>query len=250
MPLRVVDICRYPVKGLSAEHLVRTVLTRGEGVPHDRRFAIARDTTDFDPERPAWRPKTDFLMLMRDAKLAELRSSFDDASGVLTIERGGEPAVRANITEPAGRAEVAAFFAAFMAARGAPKLVEAAGHMFSDARRKVVSVINLASVRELERVMGRAVDPIRFRANLTLDGAPAWAEFAWTGREIAAGRARLRVVGPIDRCAATMVNPATAERDLNIPRALKRAFGHVDMGVYAEVVDGGAVTIGDAVIPP
>ena len=42
MPPRVVDICRYPVKGLSAEHLERAVLARGEGVPHDRRFAIAR----------------------------------------------------------------------------------------------------------------------------------------------------------------------------------------------------------------
>ncbi len=29
---------------------------------------------------------------------------------------------------------------------------------------------------------------------------------------------------------------------MNIPLALKRGFGHVNMGVYAKVVDGGEVT--------
>lgn len=256
MAIRVVDICRYPVKGLSAERLERVALSRGEGLPHDRRFAIAHADVRFDPERPEWLPKTNFLMLMRDEKLARLRTRFDDESGTLTIERDGKRLVRAKITEPAGRARIGEFFAAFMAdaARGAPKVLEAPGHTFSDASRKpgtntykYVSIVNLASVRELERFVGRPVDPIRFRANVYLDGAPAWAEFDWTGREIAVGGARLCVVSPIDRCAATMVNPTTAERDLNVPRALKRGFGHVDMGVYAEVIAGGEVAAGDAV---
>ena len=258
MAIRVVDIRRYPVKGLSAERLERVTLSRGEGLPHDRRFAIAHGDVRFDPERPEWLPKTNFLMLMRDEKLARLRTRFDDESGTLTIERDGKQVVRAKITEPAGRARLGAFFAAFMAdaARGAPKVLEAPGHMFSDASRrpgtntyKYVSIVNLASVRELERFVGRPVDPIRFRANVYLDGAPAWSEFDWTGRDIAVGGARLSVVSPIDRCAATMVNPTTAERDLNVPRALKRGFGHVNMGIYAEVTKGGEVTAGDAVEP-
>ena len=60
------------------------------------------------------------------------------------------------------------------------------------------------------------------------------------------GGARLRVARPIERCAATNVNPATAERDLNLPRALMRGFGHVHMGVYAAVTEGGEVAVGDA----
>ena len=258
MAIRVVDIRRYPVKGLSAERLERVTLSPGEGLPHDRRFAIAHGTTHFDPERPEWLPKTNFLMLMRDEKLARLRTRFDDESGTLTIERDGNQVVRAKITDPAGRARIGAFFAALMAdaARGAPKVIEAPGHMFSDASRrpgsntyKYVSIVNLASVRELERFVGSPVDPIRFRANVYLDGAPAWTEFDWTGREITLGGARLCVVSPIDRCAATMVNPTTAERDLNVPRALKRGFGHVDLGIYAEVTEGGEVAAGDAVEP-
>jgi len=98
-------------------------------------------------------------------------------------------------------------------------------------------------------VVGRAIDPIRFRANLYIDGAPEWAEFGWAGREVTVGGARLRIVRPIERCAATNVNPATAVRDLNLPLALKRGFGHVTMGVFAVVTAGGEVAVGDAVEP-
>ena len=255
MPIEVVDIRRYPVKGLSAEPLERVVLSPAKGLPNDRRFAIAHGTTDFDPEHPAWLHKSNFLTLLRDEKLARLRTRFDDETGVLTIERDGEAVLRANITGPEGRAAAARFFAEFMAGgvRGTPTVVEADGHMFTDAPQKpgtntykYVSIVNLASVRELERFVGRPVDPIRFRANVYLDGAPAWAELGWAGREIAVGGARLRVARPIERCAATNVNPATAERDLNLPRALMRGFGHVDMGIYAAVTEGGEVAVGDA----
>ncbi len=49
------------------------------------------------------------------------------------------------------------------------------------------------------------------------------------------------------RCAATQVNPDTAERDCNVPKELQQAFGHADLGVYAEIESGGLVRIGDAV---
>ena len=63
-------------------------------------------------------------------------------------------------------------------------------------------------------------------------------------------RADTEVVGPIDRCAATCVDPETARRDLNVPLFLQRGFGHVDMGVYASVCGAGAVAKGDPVTPP
>ena len=90
MPISVAAICRYPIKGLSPEPLERVALTSGESLPQDRRFAIARASTRFDPEQPKWLPKTDFFMLMRDEKLAQLRTRFYEQSGLLTIERDGQ----------------------------------------------------------------------------------------------------------------------------------------------------------------
>src|SRR5689334_15822549 len=116
----IAAIYRYPVKGLSPEPLERARLASGRCLPHDRRFAIALPSTRFDPARPEWLSKTHFVMLMRDEKLARLRTAFDAESGALTIrdagngdaEPGGTVAVRADLTAPEGRRQVGEFLAA------------------------------------------------------------------------------------------------------------------------------------------
>jgi uncharacterized protein YcbX len=248
---------RYPVKGLSPEPLAQAALTKGKCIPHDRRYALARAATVFDPTNPEWLVKTSFFMLMRDEKLAQLRTRFDDATGTFTIEREGQRLLAVSIDEAAGRQAIEAFFAGFVAELpgGPPRLVESPGHTFSDARQKpnattyhYVSLVNLASVAELERVVGTKVDPVRFRANVWFDGAPAWSELDWSDTDIAIGTARLRVVAPITRCPATAVNPATALRDLDIPQVLQQEFAHRYMGVYAEVVGDGTIAPGDRLV--
>jgi hypothetical protein len=131
MTISVVDICRYPVKGLNAESLERVTLAAGQGLPHDRRFAIAHGSTRFDREVPEWLPKTSFFMLMRDEKLALLRASFDAEKSKLKIERAGKQVVSADPTDLVGRTLIAEFFSGYLAgsARGAPKLLEAEGHI-------------------------------------------------------------------------------------------------------------------------
>src|ERR1700756_5636913 len=212
MAASVTAIYRYPVKGLSAERMVRVALVPGECLPHDRRFAIALGSTLFDPQRPEWLSKIHFIMLMRDEKLAQLQTRFDAKSGVLTIAENGRVLLRERMTETGGCRLIAEFFAGFLepAVNGPLRVVEAAGHAFADARRKpnattdkYVSLINRASIAALEAAMGVPVDPIRFRANIYFDGAAAWSEHDWVDNEITVGAARLRVISPITRCAAT-----------------------------------------------
>jgi uncharacterized protein YcbX len=122
-----------------------------------------------------------------------------------------------------------------------------AGHSFSDVARKVVSIINLASVRALENMVDHPVHPLRFRANLYVEGWPAWHESDLLDQTITIGETRLKVVKRITRCAAVNVDPDTAARDLAIPQALMRRFGHTECGIYAEVIAGGAIAVGDAI---
>lgn len=263
MATSIAAIYRYPVKGLSPEPLDRVALRRGECLPHDRRFAIALPSTRFDPECPEWLPKTHFVMLMRDETLARLETRFDPVSGDLTVKlrdaAGEAAALRVCLGEPEGRRALAAFLDDFLgpAVEHPLRIVEAPGHAFADARRKpnattgqYVSLINLASLAALEAALGKPVDPLRFRANVYVAGAPAWSELGWEGGEITLGAARLKVVSAITRCAATGVDPATGERDLDVVAALQRSFGHNLMGVYAEVATGADIAIGDELVAP
>ena len=244
----ITAIYRYPVKGLGPERLDEAVLTAGGTIAGDRRYAIENGPSGFDPARPAYLPKNRFLMLMRNERLAELRTAFAEASHTLVVTAERREAARGDLRTPQGRAAIERFFAAFCAdeLRGPPKVLSAAGHSFSDVARKVISIINLASVAAIEDIVGGPVHPLRFRANLYVAGWPAWGERDLVGREIAVGRtARLRVVKRIERCAATNVDPDTGLRDLAIPHTLLRACGHTDCGIYGEVVTGGAIRAGD-----
>ena len=121
------------------------------------------------------------------------------------------------------------------------------GHSFCDQRRKVVSLINLASLRDYEAKVGARRHRRRFRSNVWFSGAPAWSERDWVGQQLQVGGAVLRVTRPITRCPATEVNPETAERDAEPLDELRRLYDHVELGVHAEVVEGGRFAVGDAI---
>jgi hypothetical protein len=237
----VQQICRFPVKGLNAETLERVELTSGQGLPDDRRFAIAYGL--------GTGAKRGFFDLVQEERLAQLRVAYDAAGPGLTLSRQGRQVVSANPCDQTGRILLNQFFAGFLAGtqRGAPSFQEVGDDDRDAALPNPVSLISLASIRDLERVARQPVDPRRFRGNILFDGLPAWAEFGWIGREIRIGTARLKVFERIQRCAATNVNPDTAERDMNIPLTLRKGFGHLDLGVYAEVIADGEVKPGDEV---
>ena len=250
MTVSVQALYRYPVKGLSAESLEQVDVRAGEAIPHDRRFAIAHGGAQrLDPANPEWMPKGFFLQVMANEKLATLNTSFDPDTGLLSIHRNRRRVSRGQITEPTGRAVIEQFLAAYMGTqtRGQPKLIECRGQPFSDTKQPFLSIINLASVRDLDRVVGRSVDPMRFRGNILIEGLGPRHELEWVGKTLRVGAATLRVEERTGRCAATNVDPSSGARDMTLPRSMQLAYGHTFCGVYARVVDGGPVARGDDV---
>jgi hypothetical protein len=250
------NLYRYPIKGLSPEPLTEIAVSHAHGLPFDRAYALALGTTRFDPQAPEPLDKGYFLMLRKNEKLAALATRLDPATGRLTIRHRGECVLDAAVTEAAGQAAVADFMFAWLgeATAGRPRLVSAAGHKFTDVSvvspvmMKAISVINLASVRSLEAATGTQVHPLRFRANIYIDGVPPWAELDWVGRQIEIGGVRFRGALRTRRCAAIDVNPETAARDTNLPKAIMQHVGHTDLGIYLEVLSDGVCSVGDAVI--
>jgi uncharacterized protein YcbX len=107
-----------------------------------------------------------------------------------------------------------------------------------------VSLIGTASVAALSGVVGADVDITRFRPNVVLATAAPYAEDSWVGREVSLGSAVLRVTMTSPRC--VMVNMATA--DLPEQPGNLVALGRLHdacLGVIAEVVQPGVVSLGD-----
>lgn len=247
---RIASLYRYPVKGMSGERLGRVSVAPGATFPMDRAYALENGPSGFDPAAPAWQPKIKFLCLMRNARIASLRTHYDDATATFTVAKDGQTLMRARLGDAAGRAAVEQFFQNFMGseARGKIRVLEAAGHSFSDVAKKVVSIINLDSIAALGDSIKRTIHPLRFRGNLYVNGWPAWSEAALVDRTLEIGALRLRVVKTIRRCAATEVDPATAERDIDITGALYRLTGKEDCGIYAEVLTDGEIAEGDRIV--
>ena len=248
MSFSIAKLYRYPVKGLSTEALAAADLRPGCGIRFDRAFGLALSTAQYDPTEPQWLPKQNFVTLIAHERLAALYARFDENGGILTIHRGGKQVARGAVATPIGRAMLEEFFRAYLKNEVAatPKLIgSASGAKFFDHPEPALSIIGLATVADIERIVGRPVDPLRFRANIYLSGVPAWAELDWIGKEISIGSARLSVTQRIARCAATNVDPTTGIRDMTIPRDLQRVFNHTYCGVLAAVTSAGSVALGD-----
>lgn len=249
MTAKVKGLYRYPVKGLSPDPLKQVHVKTGETIAFDRAFAIENGKHDFDPGAPKHYPKIKFLMLMRDERLAQLSTKFDEATTTLTISEDGKELAKGDLMAEGGRRAIEAFMSSYMSKelRGEPRIVHAPGFSHSDAPFKLLSIINLATVREVEKLIGKPIDPLRFRGNLYLEGLEPWEDHSWLGKDIRIGGATLKGFHKIPRCAATNVNLESATRDMDIPKTLQRVYDHVDLGLYVEVTEGGLISDGDTV---
>ena len=108
-----------------------------------------------------------------------------------------------------------------------------------------ISILNRASLAALGERLGLPLAMERFRGNVWLDGLAPLRRVRPGRPRLRVGDAVLRVRERITRCKATTVDPATGVSDADTLGALQAGWGHQDFGVYAEVVAGGRVAVGD-----
>ena len=247
----VTALWRHPVKGFTPEPLDVVDLPTGGWFPGDRMFAVENGPSGFERAAPEHLSKGHFTVLMRIAEVAGVRTRWNDAARILDVSAEDHGALAVAVDDPADRAAFEAWLTPLLgeAVTGPLRLISAEGldHRFMDDPRGRVSILNLASVRDFEARVSRPIDPRRFRANVWIEGWPAWIENDGADRDLTLGEARLRGVKPIVRCAATHVDPDTAERDFDLVPALFDHYGHRWCGLYATLAVGGTVRVGDRV---
>jgi hypothetical protein len=224
----VAAIYRYPVKAMAGESLAEAELS-WFGVPGDRRYAFVQSdhTGDFP-----------WLTIRELPALTRYRPAFagdpEKDPPVVTTPGGrtleiADPALAAELSEKARRRV----------------------HLHRDRRGTFdafpISVISLQTVAALGELVGRELDPRRFRQTLVIDAqGGAFAEEAQLGRSLQVGEARLRLSMRDKRCMVVNFDPDSAERDPQVLRALARNRDTC-LGVYATVEAPGAVRAGDPV---
>jgi GntR family transcriptional regulator / MocR family aminotransferase len=245
------NIYLYPVKGLSGQPLATVTLAEGKPLPHDRRFALARPGVPLQVDNPKWAKKGLFVMLMLEEALAKVQTHLDPDTLQFEIRSGNRTMLSVNLNETDANSAVEEYFHQLVPTLpGPPTLIRSKDGHFMDKPDNVISLINLATVRSLEKQWGAEIDPLRFRANLYVDTGRPWEEFDWVEKEIRLGEVTFRVDRKNGRCGATNVNPVSGVRDMDIPASLRANFGHKDLGVYLTVAKGGTIAVNDPLIRP
>lgn len=241
MTQRLARICRHPIKAHGREDLASVLLSVGECLPRDRRWAVAHEAAKLVA---GWNPCNNFH---RGAKAPQLMAITAKSDGDrVTLHHPDRPDLTFRPDDPADLAGFLDWIAPLSPPdRAQPVQIVSAGRGMTDSDFPSVSLHTIASLATLSEQMRTPLSPDRFRGNLWLDGASAFAEFEWIGRDIRIGSAILTIKQRITRCRATMANPETGLVDADTLGTLKTTYGHQDFGVYAVVKQGGTIAVDD-----
>lgn len=248
--LRLAAIVRHPVKSIGHEEIARAGLAPGRVLPFDRVWAVAHAAAKIAPGHGAWAAKMNFLRGVAGPELMAISASSQPEARQITLRHPRAGAITVNLDLPDDAARLIGWLRPLWpASRPAPAFVTAVpDQAMTDVPDPFLSILNLASNRELGARMGLDLSIHRWRGNLWVEGMEPFAEFALVGRRLRIGDALLEVAEPITRCRATCVDPATGREEGDTLKALNEAYGHQDFGVYARVIEAGEIATGDRVV--
>ena len=275
MPPKLTGLFLYPVKSLGGISVPSASLD-ALGLVGDRRFLVIDESGRFLTQRTL--PRMALIATALDATHLTLSTS---ASASVRIPRASDPAAPLRtvsvwqsknlLAEDCGE-PAATFLSDFLNTRcrlvrigptfhrPIPKPSARSGDTVTFADSHPLLVIGESTLADLnDRLLARGAAALpmdRFRPNLVVAGAPAFAEDTWPRLRIG-GTAVFRAGGPCARCTITTTDQATGERDGPEPlRTLasyrRDAADPTDVNFGQNLIHetkSGTLTVGDAVLP-
>ena len=110
-----------------------------------------------------------------------------------------------------------------------------------------VSLLNINSINDFQKKIGKEIEIPRFRGNICMDGIKAWEEREWIGKIIKINNVSFKVEKNIPRCVAINLKPKTDDNSLNLLQFLKKTYNHFDMGIYLTALDDGSISLGNSI---
>jgi uncharacterized protein YcbX len=258
--IRVAALYRYPVKGFTPEATdTLTVLESGR-IAGDRTLAFRFGDSTL-PET-AWSRKYGFTVLANTPGLARLALRLDHHALRLSIHLDGRLLVEDGL-DAAGRRRLCEAIETFVLSLPENPLAahperlplrligDGVTPRFQDSQHGQITLHGRESLASVAQALRQsALDELRFRSNISLEGLDAWGEQDWIGRRIRIGAVQFEVLRPKVRCLATHANPQTGERDLQVMQTLVRAFQQQEPTFAIALTaagPGGEIHVGDKV---
>jgi len=253
----VVALSITPVKATRLRRVDRIDLGR-DGVPGNRRFYLidARDRMINS------KVLGELQQVVADYSDAErtLRLELPDGRVVNSEIRLGDEVTTKFFSQTAqGRVVEGPWSDALSECFGRPlRLVEVDGPGSGVDRGVLgaVSLISRASLARLANAGGKeSIDSRRFRMLIEIDGVDAHEEDRWVGRAVRIGGATIVFGGHVGRCLITSRDPDTGKIDLPTLdmlggyRTRLHTTEPLPFGIYGEVLEPGAIRVGDEVSP-
>jgi len=223
-------IFRYPVKSMAGVHLDRVGLG-WHGLDGDRRFAFRRVG---DQSGMPWLTASRLPQLLLYKPIGEAEVDKDLPTHVRTPDGAELPLASEDLSVEISRRH------------GSPvELMQLNNGIFDDA---AVSLIDVATIREVEREANRPLDVLRFRPNIVIEsyGGEPFAEDQWVGKTLRFGSDEdgpaVSVTLRDLRCVMINLDPETAEADNSVMKAAVRLNANY-AGVYATVIRTGELRV-------
>ena len=242
MTYSVRHLLRHPIKSIGREDISEVCLSPSMWLPFDRQWAVSHERSKLNG---GWAKKANFLRGVAAPALMAVEVKSDEMAKTLTLSHPDQDDITIAPDTPAGEAALLDWLRALwpLDLPSPTGIYRAKGAHLSDVPEPWIAINSLASLKALSNHADAELSLHRFRGNIWLDGAAPWDEATWVGKTLRIGDATLRVTQQITRCKATMANPQTGHRDVDVLGTLND-LGHQEFGIYAEVVTGGTVALG------
>ncbi|MEX0285148.1 MAG: MOSC domain-containing protein [Paracoccaceae bacterium] len=242
MTADVTQLWRHPIKSHGREAVQTVTVNPWQTMPGDRVWAVAHEASKADGSD--WVPCANFSRAAKAPMLMAISTQSDGDR--LTLSHPNRP----DLTfAPDTEQQVFLDWVKPLMPEdrvASARVIRVPGRGMTDSDFPSISLCNTATHRAVAQKLDQDLSIHRWRGNIWFEGPPLWEEFEWIGREVQIGAAVFRVRDRITRCMATTANPETGERDADTLGALE-TWGHQDFGVYAEVLKGGEISVGDKV---
>ena len=248
--MKIKNLYFSPVKSLSFNNVDTLEIIKNIGIKNDRIFAFTNNLNLKDIEliknNPLKREIYKFLSLKKYPELNQYNFLLED--NFLILEFENKIILKTDINNQHEVKILCSKLEDMLPNINNINLLKDSMNPFFDTMpNKSISLINLNSIKDFEKLSNYQVEHERFRGNIYVEDLDKWEERKLVGKVLSINDIKFKVIKEIPRCSATNIKPKSSEINLNIPFNLKKIYNHINLGIYLDPLNDGKINKRDLI---